>query len=87
MVGAGLLMRSFVALREVHLGFQPDHVLVVRLPLADGPLQDRRSTASFYKPLLQRLKALPGVVDVTETSSLPLTEETTAKSRCRQVSR
>jgi putative ABC transport system permease protein len=71
MVGAGLLMRSFVALREVRLGFQPDHILVARLPL---PL-DRYKTAdqmmSFYKPLLQRLRALPGVVDVTETSSLP----------------
>jgi putative ABC transport system permease protein len=31
MVAAGLLMRSFVALREVHLGFQPDHVLSARL--------------------------------------------------------
>jgi putative ABC transport system permease protein len=71
MVGAGLLMRSFVALREVRLGFQPDHILVARLPL---PL-DRYKTAdqmmSFYKPLLRRLRALPGVVDVTETSSLP----------------
>jgi len=28
LVSAGLLMRSFVALREVHLGLQPDHVLV-----------------------------------------------------------
>src|SRR4029077_9492506 len=33
LAGAGLLMRSFMALRDVHLGLQPDHVLVVRLPL------------------------------------------------------
>ena len=71
LVGAGLLMRSFVALRDVKLGMQPDHVLVARLPLP----QDRYKTAAqieaFYRPLLQRLKALPGVVDATETSTLP----------------
>ena len=82
MVGAGLLMRSFVALREVRLGFQPDHILVVRLPL---PL-DRYKTAdqmmSFYKPLLQRLGALPGVVDVTETSSLPAVWRRQRRHRC-----
>jgi putative ABC transport system permease protein len=33
LVGAGLLMRSFVALRSENLGFRPDHVLVVRMPL------------------------------------------------------
>ena len=71
LVAAGLLMRSFVALRDVKLGLQPDHVLVARLPL---PL-DRYKTAAqvqgFYQPLLQRLKALPGVVEATETSTLP----------------
>lgn len=41
LVGAGLLMRSFSALREVHLGLLPDNVLVVRLPLP----QDRYKTA------------------------------------------
>jgi putative ABC transport system permease protein len=71
MVGAGLLMRSFVALREVHLGFQPDHILVARLPLPADRYKTADQMMSFYKPLLQRLKALPGVVDVTETSSLP----------------
>ena len=71
MVGAGLLMRSFVALREVRLGFQPDHILVARLPLPLGRYKTADQMMSFYKPLLQRLGALPGVVDVTETSSLP----------------
>ena len=41
LVGAGLSMRSFVALREVHLGLAPDHVLVARLPLP----KDRYQTA------------------------------------------
>ncbi|MGD1077798.1 MAG: ABC transporter permease [Candidatus Sulfotelmatobacter sp.] len=71
MVAAGLLMRSFVALREVHLGFQPDHVMSARLPLPVERYKTADQVASFYRPLLLRLKALPGVVAVTETSTLP----------------
>jgi putative ABC transport system permease protein len=71
LVGAGLLMRSFVALHEVHLGLQPDHVLVVRLPLPKDRYKTAGQLISFYRTLLQRLKALPGVVDATETSTLP----------------
>jgi len=71
LVGAGLLMRSFVALREVHLGLQPDHVLVARLPLPTDRYKTADQVTGFYRPLLQRLKALPGVVEATETSTLP----------------
>lgn len=71
LVGAGLLMRSFVALREVHLGLQPDHILVARLPLPEDRYKNADQVAGFFRPLLQRLKALPGVVEATETSTLP----------------
>jgi len=71
LVAAGLLMRSFVALREVHLGLHPDHVLVARLPLPVERYKTSDQLVGFYRPLLQRLKALPGVVEVTETSTLP----------------
>jgi putative ABC transport system permease protein len=71
LVAAGLLMRSFVALREVHLGFRSDHILVARLPLPVQRYKTAEQITGFYRPLLQRLKALPGVVEVTETSTLP----------------
>lgn len=71
LVAAGLLMRSFVALREVHLGLQPDHVLVARLPLPVDRYKTADQVTGFYRPLLQRLKALPGVLDASETSTLP----------------
>ena len=71
LVAAGLLMRSFVALRDVKLGLRPDHVLVARLPLPIDRYKTAAQVAGFYRPLLQRLKALPGVVDATETSTLP----------------
>jgi putative ABC transport system permease protein len=71
LVAAGLLMRSFVAVREVHLGLQPDHVLVARLPLPVERYKTADQVSGFYRPLLQRLKALPGIVEATETSTLP----------------
>ena len=71
LVTAGLLMRSFIALREVHLGLRPDHVLVARLPLPLDRYKTAEQVTGFYRPLLVRLKALPGVVEATETSTLP----------------
>ena len=71
LVGAGLLMRSFVALREVHLGLQPDHILTARLPLPQDRYKTSEQVAGFFRPLLLRLKAMPGIVEATETSTLP----------------
>ena len=71
LVTAGLLMRSFIALREVHLGLRPDHVLVARLPLPLDRYKTAEQVTGFYRPLLLRLKALPGVLEATETSTLP----------------
>jgi putative ABC transport system permease protein len=71
LVGAGLLMRSFVALHEVHLGLQPDHILVARLPLPTDRYKTAAQVAGFFRPLLLRLKAMPGIVEATETSTLP----------------
>jgi len=71
LVAAGLLMRSFVALRDVHLGLQPDHIFVARLPLPEDRYKTSDQVAGFFRPLLHRLQALPGVLEATETSTLP----------------
>ncbi|HEY5070064.1 MAG TPA: FtsX-like permease family protein, partial [Candidatus Acidoferrum sp.] len=71
LIGAGLLMRSFAALHEVKLGLRPDHILVARLPLPQDRYKTAPQVAGFFRPLLQRLNSLPGVVSDTETSTLP----------------
>jgi len=71
LTGAGLLMRSFVALMQVDLGLNPDNVLVARLPFPRGQYKTAEAKRQFFRPLLQRLYALPGVVAATETSTLP----------------
>jgi putative ABC transport system permease protein len=71
LVGAGLLMRSFFALREVGTGFRSDHVLITRLPLPSQRYKTAAEVTSFYRPLLARLATLPGVIDAAESSALP----------------
>jgi putative ABC transport system permease protein len=71
LTGAGLLMRSFVNLREGHLGFQPDHILTARLVAPQERYHTAAQVTGFFRPLLERLKNIPGVVDATETSTLP----------------
>jgi putative ABC transport system permease protein len=71
LIGAGLLMRSFMALREVRLGLQADHVFQTQLPLPEDRYKTAKQVTGFFRPLLDRLKALPGVVDAAESSSIP----------------
>ena len=71
LVGAGLLMRTFVALQQVDLGLNPEKILVARLPLPRGQYKTAAAKQRFFSQLLRRLSALPGVVAATETSTLP----------------
>jgi putative ABC transport system permease protein len=71
LVGAGLLMRSFVALRGENLGFRSDHTLAVLTPLPQERYKTVTQVAGFFRPLEDRLKALPGVVAVSPITTIP----------------
>lgn len=71
LAGAGLLMRSFVALQTVDLGFNPHNILVARLPFRRGRYEKAEEKQRFFRDLLARVGRLPGVIAVTETNSLP----------------
>jgi putative ABC transport system permease protein len=72
LVGAGLLMRSFIRLQGTSLGFDPARVLTVQLSLPGARYGDRAQAAPFYEQLLQRARSLPGVQSVGLTNYLPL---------------
>jgi putative ABC transport system permease protein len=61
LIGAGLLMRSFVALRDIHLGVQADHILTAAVQLPAERYATAEQVTAFLQPLLARVKALPGV--------------------------
>jgi predicted permease len=67
LVGAGLLMRSFVSLRNVDPGFDPRGLLTLQTNLAD-----RKSMLEFYRQALERLRALPGVTSAALAPELPV---------------
>jgi len=70
LAGAGLLMRSFLALSHVDLGLRADHVLTARIPLPANYRAADRMTF-FYRTLVEKLKADPGVVDASEAIGSP----------------
>jgi predicted permease len=59
LAGAGLLVRSFLAVQAVRLGFQPEHVLTMRITMPAG-IQHSRALA-FHDEVLERVAALPDV--------------------------
>ncbi len=80
LIGAGLMVRSFIKLRQVDVGFTARNVLTLRVPLPEAkypiPINasDPREPAglAFYEQLLARVEALPGVKAATAGSILPL---------------
>lgn len=71
LVGAGLMMRSFLRLQQVGLGFNPDHVLTLRVTVPGGNY--RGSSAPFFHELIERVSRLPGVTNAGAIVALPLT--------------
>ena len=70
-IGAGLLIRSFVKLREVEMGVKPASILIAQLSLPDVKYSDPPKTIGFYKELLNRVQGVPGVASVAIGSGLP----------------
>jgi predicted permease len=78
LIGAGLLIRSFVRLQSVPPGFATDHVLTMEVAPAGRKYQDDKNNKpiiNFYKEIESRVARLPGVVAEGVVSALPLTGE------------
>jgi putative ABC transport system permease protein len=71
LVGAGLLMHSFLALRQVNLGLHADHVFETILLLPPDRYKTAEQVSAFFHPMMTRIEAIPGVTDVAESSSVP----------------
>ena len=71
--GAGLTIRALVHLTRVELGFNPESLLTMKVPL-QGPQyeRDQQKQALFYRQLIARVKALPGVEAATVARGVPM---------------
>jgi putative ABC transport system permease protein len=75
LVGAGLLIKTFGALRHADAGFSADHVLTMEMSLSpdtDFPNGHEEAQLQFYRDLSERVDALPGIKASGITTSLPL---------------
>jgi putative ABC transport system permease protein len=72
LVGAGLLINSFVRLQQVAPGFDPQHVLALNVAPSAGRTSSPQQIADFYRELVAQLKALPSVVNASVVFQLPL---------------
>lgn len=74
LVGAGLLIRSFLHVLDVDLGFQPEHAAAWRIDSGDKyPNAIKR--AAFYDRLVRSVEAVPGVDSAGITDALPLSRD------------
>jgi putative ABC transport system permease protein len=80
LIGGGLMMKSFLQLQRVDPGFNPDHVLTLRLFLNPTHYPQPQQVLTFYTQLLDRLQTLPGVQAVAGISTLPLSGNETDTS-------
>jgi len=83
LVGAGLLLRSFLQVLDIDLGFQPERAAAVTVDYTDNPSLGNGSTpesqrailaarAAYFQRLIERVNALPGVEAAGITDYLPL---------------
>ena len=72
LVGVGLFSKSYLQMRAVDTGFDPERVLFARLSLPPARYSTPQSVRTFYDRLAPRLAEFPGVVSVGAASILPL---------------
>ena len=70
LVGSGLMVRTFIALQNANPGFDPNNVFTFLIQ--NNRAQGVPGREAFQRNMLERLKAIPGVVDATSSGPIPL---------------
>ena len=63
LVGASLMIRTLIAMQSVDLGFQPERILTMRIPLSEQRYPEAEQRNAFFQELLTSVKTIPGVFD------------------------
>jgi putative ABC transport system permease protein len=80
LVGAGLLIRSFIRLNGNDLGFRRDHIVTARVSVPPDKYSRDDQVVTFYDRLLENVRSLPGVETAGTVSFLPLTGQNSNNS-------
>ena len=71
LIGAGLMVRSFVQLVNADLGIKPEHVLAMEVSLPPDSYKENAKRLDFYQQLIGRVETLPGVMKTGATDIVP----------------
>src|SRR5437868_2843169 len=74
LIGAGLMIRSILRIREVEPGLKPQNLLTAKISLPREKYSDAESAIRFYGQLLERVNTLPGIESAGVVSHLPIEE-------------
>lgn len=72
LVAAGLLLRSFVSLRNANIGINPERLITTTINLPDMPYMDLKARRQFFDRLLARMSATPGIENAAISTEIPL---------------
>jgi len=72
LIGAGLMLRSFLALQAIDPGFRPDHLLTMVLSVGGSQYAEPGRAPEFYQRAIERVRAIPGVTSAGMTNHLPI---------------
>jgi putative ABC transport system permease protein len=80
LIGAGLMVRSFVEMLRADLGIRPENVLVLETALPRDQYKDENKRLEFYQQLVARVDALPGVTKAGAVSIVPFSSSYTSNT-------
>lgn len=72
LIGAGLMIRTYVRLRNIELGFNPEKVITMEINLPARRYREPAKKVAFYRDVVNRLKSVPGVEAVSAAQAPPL---------------
>jgi putative ABC transport system permease protein len=80
LVGAGLMVRGFQALLKNGEALEPSKLLTLRLAITDQKYHEKYQVAEFYRQVVGRIKALPGVRSAAAVSALPYSDHSSGRN-------
>lgn len=72
LVGAGMMIRTFMEMQRTKLGFNTENVMTMRIATTGNQYTESFRAAAFFQQLVDRLKSIPGTEAVGVTNMLPL---------------
>jgi putative ABC transport system permease protein len=72
LAAAGLAVHSFWNLTHVDMGFRTDHILTFNLPMPGERLKAPEQITAFYRQLIERVQALPGITAASVSTGMPV---------------